>query len=479
MIKFKTQIKKTIPQSQFSRNVGILIGGTAGAQLLMILAAPILTRLYNPEEFGLLAVYVSLLVIFSVIACLRYEFSIPLPVKKKDAAHITVLCFIILLVTTTIITTCVILAKNNITKSIGAPELANYLWLLPVGVFMAGLYNIFNYWAIRTKEFNTIAKTRIRQSITTLSIQLISFKLGPIALLVGHTIGQSIGSLTLAKTALRNPEFNEVSRAGLKKVLIRYRRFPIFDIWYGILVSISSQLPPIFFTIFFGSQIAGFYVLTYRVLAMPMSVIGSAIANVFLSTAAEKHRRKQLDSTVENIFIKLTNIAIPPLMIVFIMGPELFSIVFGKEWVIAGEFAKYMSIWIFMQFVTSPLTTLFGVMGKQLQGTLFQVLIFTIRTTSILIGFWLDNIYTTILLFSLGSAIGYLIMSIWLITKTNASILKIGNEIVKCFTFSFLASLPLIIANNTTEKILILIPILFLSIILLAFQYWIRFIKNN
>lgn len=70
--------------------MGVLVGGTTGAQLLAVLAAPLLTRLYTPEDFGLLAVYASLLGLIAVIASLRYELAIPLPTDDTEAAAVAV-----------------------------------------------------------------------------------------------------------------------------------------------------------------------------------------------------------------------------------------------------------------------------------------------------------------------------------------------------------------------------------------------------
>lgn len=56
-----TRLKALLPRSSFARNVAVLAGGTAVGQAIVVLASPILTRLYTPEDFGVLAVYTSFL----------------------------------------------------------------------------------------------------------------------------------------------------------------------------------------------------------------------------------------------------------------------------------------------------------------------------------------------------------------------------------------------------------------------------------
>lgn len=182
-------IKKLCPQNSFARGVSILVGGTAGAQALMILAAPLLTRLYTPEYFGLLAVYSGLLAIFAVVASLQYELAIPLPESNSEAANVLVLSLLVVILMTGISAIMVLVAGEQMADVLNTPKLASYFWLLPLGVFLSGIYNIFNYWAVRTQAFGDIARTRVSQTLVTLVVQLLGFKLGGIALLLGQTGG--------------------------------------------------------------------------------------------------------------------------------------------------------------------------------------------------------------------------------------------------------------------------------------------------
>ena len=90
--KVNTVLQSLLPQGSFARGAIVLSSGSAGAQLLLVLAAPILTRLYTPEDFGLLAIYTSLLALAGVISSLRYELAIPLPKEDEEAANTAVLC---------------------------------------------------------------------------------------------------------------------------------------------------------------------------------------------------------------------------------------------------------------------------------------------------------------------------------------------------------------------------------------------------
>jgi O-antigen/teichoic acid export membrane protein len=84
-------LNKLKPKSEFSRNVLTLMTGTTIAQAIPIAISPILTRIYTPEDFGVFALYMSVVSIVSVVATGRYELAIMLPKKDEDAINIVTL----------------------------------------------------------------------------------------------------------------------------------------------------------------------------------------------------------------------------------------------------------------------------------------------------------------------------------------------------------------------------------------------------
>lgn len=81
-----------------------------------------------------------------------------------------------------------------------------------VSVLLGGAYNVFNYWSVRTKRFGAIAETKIRQSITSIAIQLTAFKLGGLGPLLAQVAGQSVGTTSLGRPALASTGFKGFMR---------------------------------------------------------------------------------------------------------------------------------------------------------------------------------------------------------------------------------------------------------------------------
>lgn len=472
MNRLKQAVNRVLPKNPFARGVSMLVGGTASAQLLTVLAAPLLTRLYSPEDFGLLAVYGSLLAIISVIASLRYELAIPLPEDDQEAANVAALSLLLITSTTLLSVLATVFFGKHIANALGVPALAAYLWLLPVAVLLGGFYTVFNYWSVRTKRFSTIAGTKVRQSLATVAIQIAAFKLGGVALLFAQVAGQSVGTASLALPALKLPAFKEISWQGIKKAAERYKRFPIFSTWEGLFNTAGGQLPPLLFAALFSPAAAGLYSLANRILNLPMSLIGQAIGQVFFANAAEAHRAGKLGSLVSGLHAKLAHIGISPALLLVLLGPELFSFAFGENWSQAGEFSRWMAPWLYLVFVSSPLSTLFAVTENLKQGLAFQVILLVARIVAILIGAWLGDLMLTVILFSGASALCWLGFLFWVAHIAGNTARSMIMPTLAAGGVGLLCMLPVLVTQT------LLVPARFwpyalaLSMLLLAVHYW-------
>lgn len=473
LVRLKALVNRLLPRASFARSVGVLVGGTAGAQVLAVLAAPLLTRLYTPEDFGLLAVYASLLGLVAVIASLRYELAIPLPECDTEAANLVALSLLLVVVNTVFFGALTLLLRQPIANALGVPALAAYLWLLPLGVLAGGIYNVFNYWAVRSKHFGMIASTRVTQSLAGLLIQLSTFKFGGIGLLFGQLVGQSAGSFKMVSHAIRSDGFKLVSWSGIKQAARRYQRFPIFSTWEGFLNTAGLQLPPLLFAFLFGPAVAGMYSLANRVLSLPLSLIGSAIGQVFFSSAADARRNGQLGPLVVQLHTRLAHIGLPPALLMMLVGADLFALVFGSEWRQAGEFAQWMVPWLYLVFVSSPLSTLFAIAEKQNQGLAFQILLLFARLMAIGIGAWIGSLSITVILFTGSSALCWLSFLFWIGRLTGNTISSMAKPNVVAFVVAFFCALPVIIsANFSKSNIFVWVFSLIISTFFICGRYW-------
>lgn len=362
--------KRYLPKSRFGRNVIVLAGGTAVAQGILILVSPILTRIYSPEDFGVWAVYTSIVSIVLVLASLRYEFAIPLPKREGDAFALLVLALGIVVVISLIFSAAVSILGEFFVDLLNVPVLGRYLWVFPLGLLGAGIYQVLNYWAIRENEFGLIARTRFTRSVGQVITQLVLgiLQAGPLGLLLGHVVGQAGGSEVLIFSVLKRywKSIRATSWDRVKQVAYRYRRFPLISSGASLLNIVSSQVAILLLLAFYGSQVAGWLSLVTKVIGLPLTLVGSAVAQTYLGESSIVLRDGEgLYGLFSRTARRLFFLGSIPIALLGISSPLVFPFVFGGDWQNAGFYALVMTPMFMAQFVVSPLSQSANVVERQ------------------------------------------------------------------------------------------------------------------
>lgn len=376
-------------QSRFVRSVSVLAGGTAFAQVLLFLALPFLTRLYTPQEFGLLAIFAALLGMISVVASLRYQVAIPLPKTDILAANILGVALVAVTGTTVLTVIAVTMFGNGLAELIDAPEISAYMWLLPIGVALIGAYDIFQFWATRKKAFKRISITRIEQAVggvgTQLGLGVTGF--GASGLIIGYLISQGTGFLGLGRRAIRE-DGHILKRINVHRMTIAasaYQRYPKFSTFEALANSASIQLPLIIIIGFVGSAELGLLMLAMRIMQAPMSLAGSAVSQVYYAQAVDEHRHGRLAELTAKVMGGLAKFGVGPLLFLGLVSPSLFGIVFGEAWQRAGVLIAWMTPWFVLQFIASPVSMALHVTSHQRLALGLQVFGLAFRVVTVVI----------------------------------------------------------------------------------------------
>lgn len=378
-----------VTSSSFVRNVGVLVGGTAFAQALTILILPFLTRLYSPDDFAVLAVYASILGIFSGIACLRLEIAIPIPESDEEAANLLVLALTISSTIAALLGLVVWAYPAHLVELIGQPALAPYLWLLPIGVWLSGAYAALQYWSTRHKQFRLISSTRLTQATGSAAVQLSFGWAGftPFGLLLGQLINSGAGVIRLGADTWRQHRkvLARVRLGTMLSTLGRYDRFPKYSTLEALANGGNLQLPVLIIAALAAGPEAGFLILATRVMAAPMALIGGAISQVYLSRAPEERRQGRLSTFTFSILSGLMKTGVGPLLFIGIIAPVAFPLAFGAEWARAGEIVRWMTPWFVFQFLASPLSMILHITENQKTALFLQLGGLLLRVGSVLL----------------------------------------------------------------------------------------------
>lgn len=378
------KMQRLFQQNSFLRNVSILAGGTAFSQLLIALSLPVLTRLYTAEDFSHLAVYMALMGVFTVVACLRYNLAIPLPDNEDDALALTVAAIFSGGLISFLIAVPVMAYPTEMARLIGKSSFVSYLWMLPFGVFLASIYAALQSWSARKKRFALIAKTQLSQAVGGTGMQLFAGSVAPtpFGLIFGHMLFGGLGVLGLLRNSLASDRelLKKVSWKGVIRSARAYKRFPLYSVPEAFFNTASVQVPVLIVAAHAVGPEAGFLMLAMRVLGIPMTLIGRSVSHVYLAEAAEKMRSGELTAFTRNTVVSLAKIGVIPLLMAGVASPYLFPLIFGASWERAGYVVSWMVPWFLVQFITTPVSSVLHVTGNlvaamhlQFFGLIFRV----------------------------------------------------------------------------------------------------------
>lgn len=423
--------------------------------MLGILISPIMTRLFLPEAFGASALFVSIITIFSIISCLRYEIAIMLPTKDEDAINLVALCFVITTFMTVILFLAIIFWGRQLIRIINAESIMKFSWLLPIAVFFAGTFQSLNYWNSRKKNFGQLSISQIVSSTISQPIKLVAGFSGfnGAGTLIATNLLNSFISISILIYSHLKKNFGLILKFvkidKIIQVFKRYKKFPLFDLWGALLNSISWQLPTLMLGGFFSTKIVGYYAIASTVLGMPLNLIGGSLAQVFFQKASEiKHARADIHESVSGLLKRLLLIGLPPLLIVTISGKDLFAFIFGARWAEAGFYAQILSPYLFFYFIASPLSSIFFIMERQGTALGVHILIFISRFIAIFIGGALKNPILALILFSSTGVLVYGVVCMWNLKLARIPISLLYLTIVKNLLCFLPAGLSIILMKN-------------------------------
>jgi O-antigen/teichoic acid export membrane protein len=188
---------------------------------------------------------------------------------------------------------------------------------------------------------------------------------------------------------------------------------------------------------YFSPKVVGFFAFATTVVSLPMDIVGQAVAQVFFQKASEvQHHNGELPKLVEGIFKKLVSIGLYPILMLTIIGKDVFVVLFGVRWAEAGVYVQLLGLMVFFRFISSPMSTLFSVLGKQGSGLIVNVLLFVSWCVSLIIGGMTGNIKFTLFLYSLSGIAIYGTFCFWLIASAGVSIIHVANRILKYIVYS-------------------------------------------
>ena len=362
----------------FATNVFVLSGGASLGHLFTLAAAPILTRLYLPNDIGDLGLFNAFLAIAAVAASLQYNVAIVSAPGQKEAAHLAILSTLLTLPTS--VMGGLLLYFMIHFSLVGFGALPVYAaWLMVPTILFTGLFSILRYWSVRDERFDVVSQAVILQNGGRSVSQLALGAIGThsFGLLFGELVGRGIGMGRMMRNAWPIVRKYGLSARDAAKALRSNWQFPLYSTPSSLLNELGTSLPLPLLVTLYGADVGGYYSLVWRVLAAPVVLIGASMADAFHSRAALYAREdpKRLLRFFHSTSAALLAIGIVPALTVFIFGEPIFAFAFGIKWKLSGTIAVIVAPWFLTSFIVSPLSRLVYVLHGQRLKLIYDVLI--------------------------------------------------------------------------------------------------------
>ena len=391
------------------------------AQVLTVLAYPILMRLFTPDQFGLFALFGALNMTFVVVASGRYELAIVMAKSETEAANILALSLGIVVAVSAASGLAVWAFGDPLLDLLGYQELSGLLWFLPLLILTNTAAAVLAVWATRHKQYKRISMSTISRSFGVAAAQMAAglVGMGVDGLVLGLIFGTAMGALIIAWQIIRHdlPSLRRmVTRQRMRQLAVKHRDFPLYSMPQALLSSTTITVPSILLTALFSPHVAGLYWFTYRLFEMPITLLGDATRRVFYQRAAELYHKGE---DLTDIFIRttggLTAMVALPVIVMFVAGPWIYAVAFGEMWREAGVFAQWIVIWWAMRFISLPALMLVPVLNIQRQFLILEIVTLLPRFLVLPLAAWIADADVAIAAYSI---VGFLfhffsVMLVW------------------------------------------------------------------
>ena len=436
--------------ASFLSNLFKLTTGTMIAQVVGILLIPVVTRIYSPEFFGVAQLFLSIAAVLVVISSLSYHYVIMLPEKDEDSMNVFVLCIVCILGTSTVAGAIFIGFADWFGALFEMPLIADYLIWLPIFVAFSGLFVILNGWLSRKVRYGVLSRGIVMNSVSTRVFQIGGglITVSPLGLILGSVVGLTLAVLFMLQGLKEDITLlKTVSTRRIRELAVRYREFPLYGNTASLANSMSWELPAFMLAYFFSPTILGYYALAMMAVRLPMTMVGTAISQVFYQKASEeKNLTGGVQTVVQEVHTRLIAVGIFPFILFIILAEDLFTFVFGADWLTAGTYARILAPWLFAVFIVSPITTLFGVLERQKAFLFFEVMTLCTWVVAFYVGGSSGNPLLTLALFSIGGMLMWGVRSAYLIRESGAGWQGSVLSLTRHLLLSIIISLPLVLA---------------------------------
>lgn len=423
--------------SQLLRNILTVVSGAAGAQALTLAFMPVITRIYGPEAYGVLGTFLSVTLMLIPVAALTYPIAIVLPRRDGDARGLVRLSLLIALGMAALVALLLYLFGDALTTRLQIQILQPYLLLVPLVMFSGAALEICQQWLFRTQRFRITASVAVGHSLLFNSIRTLAglVQSSALVLVCSTALQHALHAAMLGLAMLRAKPHIDIhdgdqskqsgesveQEPGLLALGRRHSDFPIFRAPVMLINAVSQQLPTLILAVYFGPAAAGFFALCRQAMSMPTNLIGKSVADVYYPRISRAiHDGEPVAAMLIKATAALALVGLVPFSLVVAFGPWLFALVFGEQWQVAGEFARWLALAEYLVFVSRPCVVAVPALSLQRRFLVFEIFSTSLRVLALFGGAVLiGDALATVQAFAAAGVVIYLTLMVMVIFQAR------------------------------------------------------------
>lgn len=385
--------------------------------------SPIISRIYPPEEYGLFALYNSLVLNISLLVTLKYSEAIVLQNNVAKRNRVIGLCLFLIFCSALLTSAVFYFLGEFIGIALNDTRISGFLLIIPMAVVLSGVLEVLIGINITESRFSVNGFSGfVLGAGSRLSAAAYGFFVGAQAkgIILGDLLGK-LGAVLVVFFSLKNWGDRlkkirvSISFPSLKATAIELRSFPLYFLPSNVLLIFSAHLPIYFFQYRYGAAVVGSFGMAIGVLEIFNRLVPYSVAPAFLRKVSEINQKtpELLPSKVYLFFLAMLSLSTGLFSVLAGWGQQIFSLLLGSNWAAAGSFGAALSISYSINFVSVALSEVYNVFGKQrlmLFVTIAGVVLRLLTLTFIAVGN--DDPINALVIYSVVSCVGSILLII-------------------------------------------------------------------
>ena len=342
------------------RRMATLLGGSVTGQLVAVLSAFVLTRLYGPEAFAHLEMFALVTGIAAVLGTGKFEQALMLPKAEAEAKALFSAGQRAVGVTIMVVFAVSVLSAGWVAEAYGLSGWVPMAYALPLFAGVAAHTRLLEYWRHRQKAAGRVAAANALGPAAAEGT-----KLGLSGLLSSTGLVWGSGAGLVARWAVMRRGLSQLVREtwssgpSRQAVVADYRDYPTWVLAGSAMNRTAQWLHVLLLGVALGPVLLGTLGLARRMVMQPLSMLAASAAPVLFKSATDLEDGAPLQRLFWQAMGAFIAVAAVVWSTIQLAPDHTTAWLFGAEWFGAMEVVRVLVPWFVLNFISAGLGSMF------------------------------------------------------------------------------------------------------------------------